>query len=176
MINLTYFGSQMSMQAAATAQSKTDSGGAPIPSTTKTMGAAGNGTNSKPLLHQQRQSDSSQPPGASELQTTTQPEGNLSLPGMGAAPLADPSKRMKLSQLDYLANPLRTDHPFGKHPLTIYISMTTFCLSLCSRNLHCSLLTCLWLVFQKSGHLKRWRYSLPASANLASVLIFLSHW
>ena len=40
---------------------------------------------------------------------------------MGAAPIADPSKRMKLSQLDYLANPLRTDHPFGKHPLTIYI-------------------------------------------------------
>ena len=24
------------------------------------------------------------------------------------------SKRMKLSYLDYLANPLRTDHPFGK--------------------------------------------------------------
>lgn len=175
MINLTYFGSQMSMQVAATAQTKTDSGGAPIPSTTKTIGAAGNGTNSKPLLHQQRQSDSSQPPGASELQTTTQPEGNLSLPGMGAAPLADPSKRMKLSQLDYLANPLRTDHPFGKHP-SDDLAKSKFCLSLYSRNLYCSLLTCLWLVFQKSGHPKRWRCSLPASANLASVLIFLSLW
>ena len=33
----------------------------------------------------------------------------------GAIPLRDSSKRMKLSQLDYLVNPLRTDHPFGKY-------------------------------------------------------------
>ena len=28
-------------------------------------------------------------------------------------------KRMKLTQLDYLANPLRTDHPFGKYDIRV---------------------------------------------------------
>ena len=41
--------------------------------------------------------------------------GLTGLNGLGTHGLGpSASKRMKLSHLDYLVNPLRTDHPFGK--------------------------------------------------------------
>ena len=122
MINLTYFGSQMSIQMGATT-SRADAGAAACSATiTKAINlpssCSANNIN-RSQLQSQRQSDNSQPPGASDLQPSAKPESNPCAPGSAVAPASDPSKRMKLSQLDYLANPLRTDHPFGKDLLTI---------------------------------------------------------
>lgn len=192
MINLTYFGSQMSIQMGATT-SRADAGAAAYSATiTKAINlpssCSANNIN-RSQLQSQRQSDNSQPPGASELQPNAKPEGNTCAPGSAVAPASDPSKRMKLSQLDYLANPLRTDHPFGKDLLTTHLHLL---LTLSSRlyrlsdfpalgrgtpfSLSSRILTLCSLLFQKSGHLKRWHFSMRAYANLESVLIFLSLW
>lgn len=122
MINLTYFGTQTSIQAGVPAV-RTDGG--PVAKTTTirnssdSAGAAGS-TRPPSTLQLQRQSDTtSQQGGAGELQqilagTYNAPATTKQASSMCLAASADPSKRMKLSQLDFLANPLRTDHPFGK--------------------------------------------------------------
>jgi hypothetical protein len=114
-VNLTYFGPQKS----GGVQTRPDSATRLQNQASETSDdRSGEGRAScKNTASNKNLSAESEPEGAPQLDSKQDSEAKPGSSERVVGGVRGESKRMRLSYLDYLVNPLRSDHPFGKCPI-----------------------------------------------------------